>query len=70
MMMKALNSNDENDPMPFVSLGLATTLILNRLRLATQLIEATEEDHEERKRDARSTGADEEGKPDQERRVG
>ena len=42
-MKEALNDNDE---LPFVSIGLASMLILNKLRLATQL-KANEEQHEE-----------------------
>lgn len=37
--------NNDNEELPFVSIGLASALILNKLRLATQL--QTNEKHRE-----------------------
>ena len=38
-----LANDNDNDKFPFVSIGLAALLILNKLRLAAQLLEMPEE---------------------------
>jgi hypothetical protein len=43
--------NNDNDELPFVSIGLASALILNKLRLATQLSDSAKQKDEGREGD-------------------
>lgn len=61
--MKKVGFHNDNDELPFTSIGLAAALILNKLRLATQLTEQEvgKGDAETASRDRSSDGKAERG---------
>ena len=46
------NYANDNEPNPWRSIGLQAALIVNRLRMTAQLLELSEEQHEDGQRDA------------------